>query len=47
LTGNLLKDPENTVNYHMGKIELKARYANKPIEVDPEFEQVKKAIEKE
>jgi threonine synthase len=47
LTGNLLKDPENTVNYHMGKIELETIYANKPIEVESEFEQVKKAIEKE
>jgi threonine synthase len=47
LTGNLLKDPENTVNYHMNKIDLEAKYTNKPIEVDPEFEQVKKAIERE
>lgn len=47
LTGNLLKDPENTVNYHMSKIDLQAMYGNKPIKVDPEFEEVKKSIEKE
>jgi len=36
LTGNLLKDPETTVNYHLGKLKgIKPRASNKPIVLDP------------
>ena len=46
LTGNLLKDPENTVNYHLGNLGFRAEYANKPVEIEPEYEDVRKAIDK-
>jgi len=46
LTGNLLKDPELVVNYHMGKLEgLKSNYANAPIKVKADLESVKKALQ--
>jgi threonine synthase len=36
LTGNLLKDPETTVNYHLGKLKgITPRASNKPIVLDP------------
>ena len=36
LTGNLLKDPETTVNYHLGKLRgITPRASNKPIVLDP------------
>ena len=46
LTGNLLKDPENTVNYHLGNLGFRAEYANKAVEIEPEYEDVRKAIDK-
>jgi threonine synthase len=45
LTGNILKDPENTVNYHMEELGFIAEYTNKPIKIEPEYEEVRKAIE--
>jgi len=36
LTGNLLKDSENTIKYHMGELKgINARLANRPVSVDP------------
>jgi len=37
LTGNLLKDPETTVNYHLGKLKgITSRASNKPIVLEPD-----------
>ena len=45
LTGNLLKDPDATVNYHLGKLKgIKSNYANKPIQIEPNLEAVKKCL---
>lgn len=45
ITGNILKDPDATVNYHLGKLEgLKPKYANKPTAVKPDVESVRKAL---
>jgi threonine synthase len=45
LTGNLLKDPEATVNYHTG-LWPEAQYANAPVPVEPVLAAVKQALEK-
>jgi threonine synthase len=45
LTGNLLKDPDSTVAYHMGTW-AGGRHANQPIPVEATFAAVKRAIEK-
>lgn len=54
LTGNLLKDPTYTIGYHTGKLELdeqgsqheiKGRFANRPIRVAADKEQIKRAIQ--
>ena len=45
LTGNLLKDPDATVNYHLKKLEgFDIKFANKPIVVDADIESVKKVL---
>ena len=45
LTGNILKDPDATVNYHMGKLEgYDCQYQNEPIVVDADIEKVKDAL---
>ncbi|MBD3228153.1 MAG: threonine synthase [Candidatus Lokiarchaeota archaeon] len=45
LTGNLLKDPDATVNYHMEKLEgFDMKYANKPIVCDADYDSVKKVL---
>jgi threonine synthase len=37
LTGNILKDPDNTVKYHMSMLKnINSRLSNKPILLDPE-----------
>jgi len=47
LTGNLLKDPENTVRYHQGELEgVKPRFANRILRIEPELEELEKAIGK-
>ncbi len=47
LTGNLLKDPENTVRYHRCELEgIKPRFANRILRIEPELEQLEKAIGK-
>lgn len=44
LTGNLLKDPTATVNYHTGNWPA-AKYANSPLKVAAEFDAVRATIE--
>ncbi len=45
LTGNILKDPGATVDYHTGKINgIEPRYKNSPVEVPPDIESVMKAL---
>ncbi|MDX1522343.1 MAG: threonine synthase [Anaerolineae bacterium] len=45
LTGNLLKDPTTTVDYHTG-VWPEARYANEPIKIEATLAAVQKVIEK-
>ena len=45
ITGNILKDPEATVNYHLNKLAgMKPRFSNRPIVIDATVNAVKKAI---
>ena len=45
LTGNLLKDPDSTVNYHTGvQWGVLPRYANRPEVVDADLSSVEKAL---
>ena len=44
LTGNLLKDPAATVDYHTGKWS-NAQYANSPVRVEPDVDAVRTVIE--
>lgn len=45
ITGNLLKDTDSTINYHLSNLRgIKPKYANKPISIEPTIEAVKKAI---
>ncbi len=47
LTGNLLKDPDATINYHSGKIEgVKGRFVNKLQTIEPTIEALEKALAK-
>ncbi|MHA1377976.1 MAG: threonine synthase [Candidatus Helarchaeota archaeon] len=47
LTGNLLKDPDATINYHLDKIpNIKPTYANKPIVIDANLDALKEALRK-
>lgn len=42
LTGNLLKDADATVNYHMNRLEgIRGRFANAPREIKPSVEELK------
>jgi threonine synthase len=44
-TGNILKDPDATINYHLSKIAgLAPKYPNKPTVIDATLEAVKKAL---
>jgi len=46
LTGNLLKDPDAVVNYHLGKLKgIKSNYANKPIQIEADLEAVRRILE--
>ena len=42
LTGNLLKDPETTVNYHIEGIS--ARYSNKPVVVEADLDRIEAVL---
>jgi len=44
LTGNLLKDPTTTVDYHTGHWP-NAQYANSPVQIESDIEAVRKVIE--
>jgi len=46
LTGHLLKDPQATVDYHLGKLAgLTPAYANRPVVIEPTLEAVQEALE--
>ncbi len=46
LTGNLLKDPDVVVNYHLGRLKgIKSRYANKPIMMESSLKAVREVLE--
>ena len=44
LTGHVLKDADNTVNYHLGKLAYPPAFANPPIQVDATLEALEKAL---
>ncbi|NQS90599.1 threonine synthase, partial [Patescibacteria group bacterium] len=47
LTGNLLKDPDSVVNYHLGRLkEIKSTYANKPIKIKATVRAVEEVLSK-
>ena len=47
LTGNLLKDPNSTVHYHMGTMEdVRPRFANRPMVIEPDLSSVEEALGK-
>jgi len=47
LTGNLLKDPETTVDYHTGQVSagLVGTYANRPMNIEATVDAVRRALE--
>jgi len=48
LTGNLLKDPDIVVNYHLGKLEgLDARYMNSPIQISMDINEIESVLNQE
>ncbi len=45
LTGNLLKDPDIVVNYHMGKLEgIESQHTNPPISAPADVDEIKRII---
>jgi len=45
LTGNLLKDPDSTVRYHMETMDgIRPTFSNRPVVVEPELSSVEKAL---
>ncbi|MDD5111054.1 MAG: threonine synthase [Candidatus Altiarchaeota archaeon] len=45
ITGNILKDPEATVKYHLSELEgITPKYANAPTVIDSRLEEVERAI---
>lgn len=45
ITGNILKDPDATINYHLSRLDnLKPRYPNRPVVIEPTMEAVKKIV---
>ena len=42
LTGNLLKDPETTINYHIKGVS--ARYSNKPVVVEANLDRIEAVL---
>ncbi|HIC93531.1 MAG TPA: threonine synthase [Anaerolineae bacterium] len=45
LTGHLLKDPQATVDYHLGKLKgIASAHANRPIAIEPTLEAVQEAL---
>jgi threonine synthase len=48
LTGNLLKDPETTVHYHLGSINgINSKYGNKPIQVEASLDKIEAIIKQQ
>jgi len=46
ITGNILKDPDATVNYHLSKLSgIIPKYPNKPRVIDAKLDSVRKAIQ--
>jgi threonine synthase len=45
LTGNLLKDPQATIAYHLGELPgIEPAYANRPLAIEPTLEAVKEVL---
>lgn len=45
LTGNLLKDPDSTVNYHLGRLKgIRGNYKNSPTVIEPSISALKKCL---
>ena len=44
LTGNILKDPDTTVRYHMCELPIEAMRANKLVTVEPDIGSIEKAL---
>jgi len=45
ITGNILKDPDATIDYHLGKLKgIKPKFQNKPVAIDADLESVRKEI---
>jgi threonine synthase len=45
LTGNLLKDPQATIAYHLGELPgIEPAYANRPLSIEPTLEAVKEVL---
>jgi threonine synthase len=45
LTGNLLKDPDSTIQYHKGSLkDINPRFANGPMTIEPELSSVEESL---
>lgn len=45
LTGHLLKDPDATLDYHLGRLShLNPQYANPPVTIEPDLEEVERLV---
>ena len=46
LTGNLMKDSDTTVKYHLGELQnIDARRGNKPIQVEPDLDRIESILQ--
>ena len=46
MTGNLLKDPNAVVDYHLGRLEgIRSTYANRPVMIEPSLKAVREVLE--
>jgi len=48
VTGNILKDPDATVDYHLGRLVergISSSHANKPVSIKADINSVKAAIQ--
>lgn len=46
ITGNLLKDTDSTIDYHLSNLkDIKPKYANKPVVIEATMDGVKKALD--
>ncbi|HUE75383.1 MAG TPA: threonine synthase [Chloroflexota bacterium] len=44
LTGHILKDPDATINYHLGRFSPGGAYANNPFDVEPSLDEVRRLL---